>query len=462
MGTRSVVACLALAMALAACSEQQEPESVAGPSLAGRPSSDQACDPNSLNSLISGYFPGNSGSAAKTAKDQMLAATTRDDTLNAGFVVLQEIGNLSRNQAVDTVAGSNLAQGIIKCMFVVSTFIPRFPTDAIYNFAPALSANKGGAFYTRGVGTGTETPVHGAVNIFPPENANILSGVNPSDGTWGQALAGSPAGKALIYGYRLSGYPEPNTTDPFVYEWATIPPATQFAGGALVALCDDANPSTAMVHESNIGVLAYASAAPICGVTYSLAIKDTGWGPRALAARLARVVDALQPQAVQAASTLGNFGTGGTASTFKSKFQKQSVPAGGITLTPVKVPPPLIKGVSPAQNEGTTFQVSYKVSASDKAVFGTCVFISGSNNNGAPTELTGPRDCPPPAGADPKSVLSVETKSANDPSFSQADFGLVGVTKTGGITFTVFADVTDRDGSSAVLTYKSNVKPAGK
>src|SRR4051794_11883118 len=110
MGPRSIVACLAPAAAIIGCCEQQESQRVAGPSLAGR-TDPAVCDPNSLNSLLSGYFPGNSGSAAKTAKDQMIAATVGSDArLNSGFQVLQEIGNLSRSQAVDTVAGSKLVQ----------------------------------------------------------------------------------------------------------------------------------------------------------------------------------------------------------------------------------------------------------------------------------------------------------------------------------------------------------------
>ena len=142
MGTRSVVSLLLTTLALAACGEQQ-PESMAGPSLAGgRPVDPALCDPNSLNSQISGYFPGNSGSAAKTAKDQMLAAAAGSNArLNAGFQVLQAIGNLSRDQDVDTIAGSTLAQGIVKCMYDATKFTPTFPTDPIYNFAPALSAN---------------------------------------------------------------------------------------------------------------------------------------------------------------------------------------------------------------------------------------------------------------------------------------------------------------------------------
>ena len=463
MGTRSVVACLALAAALGACSEQQEPESVAGPSLAGRPSSDQACDPNGLNSLISGYFPGNSGSAAKSAKDQMLAATTRNDTLNAGFVVLKEIGTLSRGQAVDTVAGSNLAQGIIKCMYDVTTFVPRFPTDAIYNFAPALSANNGGAFYTRGsgAGAGAEAIVHGAVNVRTSA-PNILSGVNPLTGTWASALSGSPAGKALIYGYRVSGYPLINN-DPFVYEWATIPPATQFANGAVVGLCDDANPSTAMVHESNIGVLAYQSAAAICDPVdgYSVAIKETGWGPRALAARLARVVvDAIQPQALQA-TALGKSGTGGTATTFKSKFKKKTVESVTLAFAPdppatlnVKKMPYLVR-----------VRVTSDIDEPTKGTNGVCVYLTGSTNNGTNTALGGNHECqnetPGGVSAITKSIVVDGVLTAG-----YAEFNL-SVTKTGGLTITASSldatgttGVVGRDGQTFIGDVaRTNVKP---
>jgi hypothetical protein len=449
MGTRSIVACLALAAAITACSEQQESESVAGPSLAGRPTDPAACDPNSLNSLLSGYFPGNSGSAAKTAKDAMIAATVgSDQRLNKGFEVLQEIGNLSRNQTVNGTAGSDLAKGIIKCMYDATTFAPTFPSDPIYNFAPALAANTGGAFYTRGDGTGTETPVHGAAGVIGG-TPDILSGVTPLTGTWAAALAGSPAKKALIYGYQV-------TTDPFVYEWATIPPATQFAGGALVGLCDGNNPSTAMVHESNIGVLAYQSASPICDASYSVAIKETGWGPRALAARLAHVlVDALQPQPLQALALKS--GTGGTATTFKSKFKKNAVTSVALTFT--TKPPSTIKlgATVTAEVRATTL-----VDAVTTGVNGVCVYLRGTNNNGQGTSLTGSHDqrCDVIAEA-VDAYTSTKGSSAGFASFSFK------ATKTGGLIIT--ASSTDAAGNTGVIgrdgqTFgtdfvKANVKP---
>lgn len=452
MSTPRASVLLLAALALAACDERQGSDKIAGPSLAP-PVNPQACAPNTLNSLIAGYFPGNSGSAAKTAKDQMLAAAVgSDDRRNAGFTVLQEIGSLSRNQVVDGAAGSNLAQGIIKCMYDVSTFVPSFPSNAIYNFAPALAADAGGAFYTRGDGTGTESPTLAAAGVVTG-TPDILSGVTPLTGTWATALAGSPAGKALIYGYQV-------TNSPFVYEWATIPPATQFANGALVALCDGNNPSTAMVHESNIGVLAYQSASPICDATYSgLAIKETGWGPRALAARLAHVVvDALQPQPLQALALKS--GTGGTATTFKSKFKKNAVIS--VSISFAQAPPATMK-----LNQLYTVRLFVSASVNDPSngINGVCVYLTGANNNGTNTALLGPQLCDhTPAGG--VSVITQTMQINGQPKAGYAE-AQVGVTKNGQLIFTASSTddtgttgVIDRDGQTFFpATARTNVKP---
>jgi len=169
------------------------------------------------------------------------------------------------------------------------------------------------------------------------------------------------------------------------------------------------------------------------------------------------VVDAVQPEPLQA-TALGKSGTGGTATTFKSQFKKQTVSS--VTLTWVNQPPPNINGTSPGPDLGTTFQVKLNVSSGGSALFGTCVYLTGTNNNGTPTDLTGTTDpaCPIPASIGPKS-LSTHTVASGDPTFTVADFGQVGVTKTGGIVFTVLADVQDRDGAGSIFA-KSNVKPA--
>ncbi|HKU60932.1 MAG TPA: hypothetical protein VJQ44_06910 [Gemmatimonadales bacterium] len=449
-------------MALAACDERQGSDKVAGPSFAP-PVDPQACAPNSLNSQITAYFPGSTSGPIKTIKDSMIALPAGNARISKGIRILQEIGRLSRTQTVDTVAGSNLAQGIIKCIYNVKTFTPTFPSDPIYNFAPALSANKGGAFYTRGNGTGDTTSVHGAVNIF--STANIISGVRPASGDWTAALTGAPAGQVLMYGYRVSGYPF--NTDPFVYEWATIPPAMQFNGGAVVALCDDVNPGDAMVHESNIGVLAYQAAADICDPDggYSLVIKETGWGPRALAARLAHVmVDAMQPQVLQAA-TLGKSGTGGTVTTFKSKFQRKEVEK--VSLSFAQAPPANMKV---NQLYPVKVFVSADVNDPSNGINGVCVYLTGATNNGTNTGLTG---TPSPAACDNTATggLSAITQTVlvGNPAQPKAGYATfsVGVTKTGQLIFT--ASSIDAEGNTGIIersgqtffpaTARTNVKP---
>jgi hypothetical protein len=452
MGTRSIVASLALAAAITACSEPQESESVAGPSLGARPTDPAACDPNSLNSLISGYFPGNTGSNAKTFKDALVAAGPETSAgISAGYSVLQEIGKLSRSMAVDGAAGSGLAKGIIKCMFNAKNFTPTFPNDSIYNFARALDAGSGGAFYIRGAGYNNSL-VQGAIDGSSGDDANILSGVMPLSGTWTDVLDSNTIsyGKALIYGYQTKA-------DPLEYEWATIPPAAKFDPQLVVAICDGADSVTSMIHESSIGVLAYQPASTICTTApVAVTLRDTGWGPRALAARLARVVvDAVRPQPLQAAMLKS--GTGGTATTFKSKFSKKGVTSVALTFT--TKPPSTIKlgATVTAEVRATTL-----VDAVTTGVNGVCVYLRGTNNNGQGTSLTGSHDqrCDVIAEA-VDAYTSTKGSSAGFASFSFK------ATKTGGLI--IRASSTDAAGNTGVIgrdgqTFgtdfvKANVKP---
>jgi hypothetical protein len=454
MGIRTTVACATFALALAACGEQQAPEGVAGPSLSrpAAPTNPAACDPNSLNSLISGYFQGNSGNPIKTLKDAMVASPGTTTARNNGFAILDSIGARSRQLTVDTDAGSALAQGVIKCMFDAASFTPSFPSSAIYNFAPALDATAGGGFYTRGAGTGSSSPVMGAIPGDP--DLNVLSGVNPPTGsTWSSLLAGNSGseGRVLIYGY-------PVTNDPLVYEWATIPPAATFDPGAIVAICDGADLDASMINESTIGVLAYVSASPICtATTRSVVIKDTGWGPRALAARLARaVISTVQPQPLQAA--MAKSGTGGTATTFKSKFSKKTVTFVPLTFT---INPP--KTIKVGQTVTAEVRATTTVDGATVGVNGVCVYLKGNNNNGQGTSLVGSHDSRCQQIAEMVDAFTVTKGSAA----GYASFSFK-VTKTGGLVLT--ATATDDNGSPIGVvgrngqtftspTFKTNVKP---
>jgi hypothetical protein len=352
---------------------------------------------------------------------------------------------------------------LIGCMFT-ETFT--YPTDAISDFTAALNNADGGAYFVRG--GGREGTVLGRLKSLLGDLTN-LSAILPSSGTWTNMLrviADRPAsndlseGRALIYGYNVA-----NPT--LLYEWASVPSDLTFSPEAVVSVCDGDGSGTAMVHEQDIGVLAYFNTTICQDGTQPLTMIEHGWGPKALAARLGRVlVSAVVPAPLQA--TAVDLGSGGKTSTIpKSKFGKQSVTTLTVDwLDGAHTPPtPTIYGTSSGPGLGTTFAVAVKVSAFDNVnlidtpMFGTCVYLTGSNNNGAPTKLTGPKDsaCTNPPGGD-ANALSVLT-TAYTATASQADFGRVGVTKTGGIAIKATADVIGRDGFGSVFI-KSNVKPA--
>jgi hypothetical protein len=239
----------------------------------------------------------------------------------------------------------------------------------------------------------------------------------------------------------------------------------QFNGGAVVALCDEVNPGDAMVHESNIGVLGYQSAAPICAADYSLVIKETGWGPRALAARLAHVVvDAIQPQPLQAAA-LAKSGTGGTATTFKSKFKRKEVET--VSLSFAQAPPSVMK-----LNQLYTVKVFVSADVSDPSngINGVCVYLTGATNNGTNTALTGTPAVPACDNTAASGLSAItQTVQIGSPAQPKAGYAVfqVGVTKPGQLIFT--ASSVDADGNTGVIgrsgqtffpaTSRTNVKP---
>jgi hypothetical protein len=425
-------------VAAAACGDQQQSDDVTGPRFAPKPPPNSAgCEPNSLNSLISGYFPGSSGSAIKSLKDDMIAAGTNTaGARDAGFEILDSIGSASRNPAytLDPVAGSDLAQGVVRCMFDASTFSPAFPADPIYDFAPALTHAAAGAFYVRGAGAAGTATVVGAL-LAPGPDTTVISGVAPmSPATWTSSLAGNTGseGRVLIYGF-------PVTQDPLVYEWATLPPAATFSPGAIVALCDDNPDSDVMVHESTVGVLAYSTGDPICAAPISMALRETGWGPRALATRLVRAMGAaLTPTSLQAA-VAAKSGSGGTATTFKSKFKTE--PVAQVTIKYTQAPPKVMKlnQTYPIEVRATSV-----VNGATAGVNGVCVYLTGTNNNGQPTDLEGTADTSCQSLS--KAVFKqTESKTVGgQPAAGYAAFQLK-VTKNGGLLLT--AGATDDQGS---------------
>jgi hypothetical protein len=439
-------------LALVACGER-EPGSTTGPEFADRGNT-SAC--GFSNSLITNYFPSSRQSKILSLKQSMGNAgqgTTSARTF--GFEIMDSIGSVSRSFSVSPAAGAQLTLALISCMFDEASTFTYPENNAIAAFTAALNSAAGGAYYVRGGGSagadaaGRSATVLGATHPMVGAAVN-LSGIKPTSGSWTTMLAGnsSSEGRALIYGYSV-----PNTPT-LVYDWASVPSAVTFAPAAVVSVCDEDNSGTAMVHEEDIGVLAYVETT-ICDQTQSLTSVELGWGPKALAARLGRiVVNGLTPEPLQAAVLLTR--GGGTTTTIpKSKFGKRTVST--LTLAWKDQPLAVIKGTAPA----TTIPISFTVSASGSPIAGTCAYLAGSNNNGTPTMLIGPRNSactnPPNGDATALSVL-VQPYSATA---SLADFGQVGVTKTGGILFVGIADVLNRDGSGSI-SIKANVKPLGK
>jgi hypothetical protein len=461
MAPRSLYTVAAVAaIALAACSER-EPGSTTGPEFAPGGNTD-AC--GFSNSLVTNYFPSSRQAKILTLKQSM--ANAGSGTVNArtfGFEIMDSVGSVSRWSFSSPAAGAQLTVALIGCMFTnAGTFT--YPedddndpaNDAISAFTKALNSAAGGAYYVRGGGTGIldvdgrDKTVLGTSHPLGGDAVN-LSGIKPSSGSWTSMLAGNTAsdGRVLLYGYRV-----PNTSA-LVYDWAGVPSGPTFSPAAVVAVCEEDNSSTAMIHEEDIGVLAYVET-NICSETQSLTSAELGWGPRALAMRMGRMLaGALSPEPLQAA-VVGKLVGGTTSTAPKSKFGKRTVST--LTLAWIDKPPPGINGTD-SPTTPSTVPVSFTVSASGSPIAGTCAYLTGTNNNGVATKLRGKQDkvnCtnPPNGDTDALSVV-VAPYSATA---SLADFEQVGVTKVGGIVFTGTADVLNRDGVGSI-SIKSNVKP---
>jgi hypothetical protein len=366
----------------------------------------------------------------------------------AGFRIMDSIGARSRRATVNTAVGDQLTKGLIKCMFVLPdpNGFPDFPGGAIYNFAAALNAAGGGSYYTRGDGAGSENVVLATDATTDPDVPDNLSGVAPPSGeTWSSILDQH----VLLYGFPTSTLPQSATT-PLEYEWSTVPFNATWDPGAVVAVCDGDESKTAMVHESNIGVLQFVEVGSICSQSRPTAMGESGWGPSAVVRRLASL---FRPTSLQAAVT--RTGSGGIA-TFKSKFKKQNV--SNIRITFVNNQPPA------GAVAGATFKVAVTVSAVDGTTLtpiSTCIYLTGTNNNGFFKDLTGPVDracnADRPTGI-PAGVPSKQTVSLNSTQ-SSADFGNTIIsTGPGGLVITATAKPLGRSGSGS-KTAKMNIKP---
>ncbi|HEX6406006.1 MAG TPA: hypothetical protein VFZ90_02330, partial [Gemmatimonadales bacterium] len=416
---------MATTLVLAACTER-EPESTTGPEFA--PSTD-AC--GFSNSLVTGYFPGSRQSYMLTVKSSMASAGQAAQKRTFGFQMMDSIGSVSRNTAfsIDPAKGAQLTIAIIGCIFPDNSFT--YPTNALSDFTKALNSAAGGAYYVRGGGSagrsatilGTTTPLSASGN---------LSGIAPSTGStaanWTSMLSGngtSVGQGVLFYGYDARPVP----TGPLLYEWATVPSALTFNPTAVVSVCDQ-NPANPVVHEEAVGVLFFVSST-ICDTQQSLAMTE-GWGPKALAARLGRVLaDALMPATLQATMLITS-GGGKTSTLPKSKFGKKSLAAVNVAWKddPIALGSTW-NGISQAQARPVSAFVSAQIADDSREPVRFCAYLTGANNNGTPTALKNDRqpaaECGTAPNGDLKALSVLTTPDPNDATQALADFGNVWV-----------------------------------
>jgi hypothetical protein len=448
----------AATLVLAACTER-EPESTTGPEFA--PTSTDAC--GFSNSLVTGYFPSSRQAYMLSVKQSMASSVQAAQKRTYGFELMDSIGSVSRNTAFSTTPakGAELTVAIIACIFPNNSFT--YPTNALSDFTKALNRAAGGAYFVRGGGSsfsGRGATILGTTGGV----AGNLSGIAPSTGSsaanWTTMLSGNgtPVSQGvLVYGYNAAALP----TDPVLYEWATVPSELTFTPAAVVSVCD-ANPENPVVHEEAVGVLFFVTSS-ICDTPQSLTMNE-GWGPKALATRLGRVLaEALSPTTLMA-TTLITAGGGKTSTLPKSKFGKKSLTSVNIEWQNDPGIPSTWNGTTQTAGRLTSATVSASVAGSETTeAVRFCAYLSGTNNNGTPTALQKEGDqrapeCTTPPNGDTK-ALSVVTTRIDDES-SLADFGKVWVTKTG--TITIILTVASGTATTESINTSANVKPALK
>ena len=272
-------------------------------------------------------------------------------------------------------------------------------------------------------------------------------------------LAGntSSEGRALIYGYLAS---DPGA--PIQYEWATIPSGSTvppgpsgltFSPEAVVTVCDNDLSASAMILTEAVGVLSIRQHRSL---QYAPVPDRAPDGLGSESSRRAARPDAGRRRYARAPSR--HCASRRDRRHHVKDPEEHRAEAYGLGGRPrpswANKPPATINGTAP-----NTFAASVNVNAAGNAILGVCAYMIGKTNNGTPTQLVGPKhaDCasPPGGGTDYLSVLVQNTGSTTA---SLADFGQVGITKTGGIDLTVTVQVQGRAGTGSITT-RSNVKP---
>jgi len=433
---------VALGLLVVACADQND-SSPTAPHTGGLAAAvtSPACNFSGFSPLIAQYF-------TTSARKQKASGYVNDmqvagGAVNAGFNLLAEVA-----QTVDSTynglgtsgpaaTGNSLVRATIACMYD--------DLGALPDFTVSLDPASKGAFQVvGGANDASSTPVL-ARTAVGTEPISVVAPTPPSN--WGAIVKtadGSAFTRALIYGKPvLTSSTNPPSVDPLQYQWEAIRPDISFANpGAVVAICA-AQGASDWIQESNLGILAYQSAATLCTARPALVVGflDGGWRPSLLAQRLVRF---MSPQPLSAAVAAKS--TGGTAGGLKSIFSQKPVPSAAL-----KYVAPLPNS-TPKVNSPITVTVEAK-SADLVLMNGVTVTLSGSNNNGTPTLLlqsngtTCPTSSTPPpsgvTGADGTGVVKIS----------------VCVTKSGGLQLTAKGTSGGPSTTFTAAQLKLNLKP---
>jgi hypothetical protein len=396
-----------------------------------------ACDFSAISHLANHYFSPPAQQVAQDSIRIMASLWSADDysdaVKNVGFSVMAIMSAVvAGGTAGDLAIGSSLANQLILCMFDPATEAGSYPTTFPEDFTVALDPALHGAFEVRGAGFDPA----GAV-LSRPVTAPF-SGIAPPLGTtWQDALSDNAPVRALFYG-------RPGSTATS-YDWKVVPRDATFDPPVIVGLCldPDANP-TSIVHESDVGLLAFVDAWFLSTATCSpTALTWPAAGTRFARGLLRLGSNLILPRPLSASSVLNPGGIGGSTGGIGSEFSDEDVPTAAATFLTQpqngRVGQPI--GTSPAGG------IVVAITGSGFAIPGTQVSLFARDNNGATVQLT----CPSLPGA----ICTVVTGGDG-----QASFGNPVLNKTGAYRLEAISDVLGRGTEiGAARSNKFNVRP---
>ena len=404
MSTRfMVVALVGLAAVVSACDQPIPSAPVEGLSSAKPAPSSNACVFNgnpSLSSSAGSYFTVSADKrAAADLISQMEAAREAGNTTSTrqfGFALLSLVGRVSRGSSPgDPGIGELLTKQAFNCMYDTggddAESFEGWPDDPHYDFEAALDADNGGAYYVRGVADDPQTTGNEAT---APAIGNISALNSAVDPAGGNVSAIAPAAASLssdswpeVLGQPVLFFGNPVDDG---YDWKVLPRDAAFSPYARVALCQGVNgggqeyADADMVHQFGVGVIGFVAADGLCGTKPPLAAVQ-GRGTLGRLASLTRsLAGLLSPEPLHASLSVA-LSRGGTASGAKGdKFTSRNLPTVNLAVSVSDAPRNTVK-----VNTGR-FSVTVIVTTPDDAsepVGGISVRLSGTNNNGVPTNL---------------------------------------------------------------------------